>query len=188
MLACANGATTQADSGAPEDAATGDVLSLPLDASSDATDASIDAYDAGCDPDGALGGVGLPEGTTASATTSYETNTPDLAIDGDPSTYWNAGATTGSLTLTFPSPQTFSGVKLDVTALPACAETYAITGFQNDVPIAIGQSTQNVPQGSTVLQTIGVTIGTYDAIEIDVSSTQSWVAIGDVALVTEACP
>ncbi len=186
--ACANSASPSSDSGAPPSDAhvNVDVLTIPIDTG--ASDASLDVFDAGCDPDCALGGIGLPAGTTATATTSYQTSTPDLAVDGDPSTYWNAGDVTGSLTITFPSPQTFDAIRIEAIALPISNETYAITGFQDAVPIAIGQSTQSVPQGSTVLAPIGVTIGTYDAIEIDVTSDASWVAIGEVALVTQACP
>jgi hypothetical protein len=187
LAACANApATIDAGTPKPDAEQAAEVVTLPLD--SGMGDASDAAFDAGCAADAALGGVGLPTGTTASATTTYDPDTPDLVVDGDPNTYWNAGAVTGSLTITFPSPQTFTGVRLAVTALPACDETYAITGFQDAVPISIGQSTESVAEGTTILPTIGVTIGTYDAIRIDVTSTASWVAIGEVGLVTAECP
>ena len=187
--ACANGTHIESDSGTPPDSSTNDALILPLDASKDVAlaDAGVDAFDAGC-VDAALGGIGMPAGSTATATSSYDVNTPDLTIDGDITTYWNSGGTTGSLTITFPAAQTFDAVRISVTALPTCDETYTITGFQDANPVLIGSSTQSAVEGGSILQPIAVTAGTYEAIRIDVSSTQSWVAISEVALVTPYCP
>jgi hypothetical protein len=183
LTACANATTIgQDDASSLVDTGVNEVLTLPLDA-------AVEAFvDAGCAHDGALGGVGMPTGSIASATTTYAPDTPGLAVDGDLTTYWNAGDVTGSLTIAFPSPQTFDAIRMGVTALPTSDETYAITGFQNGVPIQIGQSTQSAPEGGGILAPIGVTIGTYDSIRIDVTSTASWVAITDVALVTPSCP
>jgi len=186
LTCCANGAVVIGDDGGQLDSGgSQDVTTLPVDSGKDA---AIDVFDAGCVPDGALGGIGIPAGSTASATTSYSTNTPDQAIDGDLGTYWNAGGTTGSLTITFPSPQTFDAVRLGVTALPTSDETYTISGMHDATQSQIGQSTQSAPQGGSVLSPIPVTSGTYDGLVIDVTSTQSWVAITDVSLVTSYCP
>lgn len=188
VMGCANGQVVDDDSGAPpEDVHVNEVVTLP-EAGGDAKDASIDVFDAGCTPDAALGGIGLPAGTTATATTSYDVNTPDLAVDGNLGTYWNAGDLTGSLTITFSSAQTFDAVRIRATALPTSDETYTLTGYQDAVQVQIGQSTQSVAQGSSVLAPIAVTAATYDAIRIDVTSTQSWVAITEVGLVTPSCP
>ncbi len=189
FFGCANGGNVLDDGGGPppSDAHQNDVLVLP-EAGGDAQDASVDVFDAGCEPDAALGGIGLPAGTTATATTSYDVNTPDQAVDGNLSTYWNAGATTGSITITFPSGQTFDAVRIGATALPTSDETYTITGYQDQVQVQIGQSTETAQQGSSILAPIAVTPATYDAIRIDITSTQSWVAITDVALVTQLCP
>src|SRR5512143_3638290 len=79
--ACATGTILQEDSGAPPDAGPWDsgkdVVVLPLDGPSevDAFDAAVDHFDAGCAIDASLGGIGVPAGSTATATTSYSTNT-----------------------------------------------------------------------------------------------------------------
>ncbi len=185
LQACATGKILDSDGG-PTDAggqdASIEVSILPLDG------AVLDVFDAGCAKDASLGGVGVPAGSTASATTSYSTSTPNLAIDGDTTTYWNAGATTGSLTVTFPSATTFDGVHLECAALPASSETFTITGYQSGTPAQIGTSTQTVAQGVSALAPISVTAGAYDAIKIDVTSSQSWVAIAEVSLLTTYCP
>src|SRR2546427_8914214 len=66
---------------------------------SGAMDSGVDAFDAGCSTaDAGLGGIGIPMGTTASASASWQTSTPDKSIDGDMGTGWNAGGYSGSLT------------------------------------------------------------------------------------------
>jgi len=45
-----------------------------------------------------------------------------------------------------------------------------------------------VPQGVSVLAPINVTPGAYDAIRIDTSSQQSWIAIVEVSILTPECP
>lgn len=179
---CANGGILLGDDAAPpEDAATNDVLVLPLDA-------AIDTFDAGCAHDAALGGIGLPAGTTASATTTYASNVASLAIDGDEGTYWNAGDFTGSITVTFPSPTTVGGVHLYVTALPTTAETYTIYGIQVQTATQIAQSTQDAQQGGGALADIPVPSQPYDGIRIDVLGNASWVAIDEIAFTTVYCP
>ena len=186
VAACANGSTTGDDAAAPADSGnSADVTKLPLgDASADAT---VDVFDAGC-TDAALGGVALPSGTTATATTAYAPTTAAMAIDGDVNTYWNAGDFTGSITVMFPSPTTVDGVKLYVSALPTTSETYAISGIKDDVTSPLAQSTQTANQGGGALQTIAIPSALYDGIRIDVQGNQSWVAINEIAFATTYCP
>jgi hypothetical protein len=196
--ACATGSILGDDAGvdaAPAQDAAKDSVVLPLDGSSDgpgnadAEDAPIDVFDAGCAPaDAGLGGIGIPSGSSSSATTTYSTNTADLAIDGNLGSYWNAGDVTGSLTLTLPSAQSITGVRIEAVASPASSETYTITGYQGGTPFVIATSNQSVPQGATALPTIPVTPGAYESIRIDVTSSPSWVAIAEVSLVTAYCP
>lgn len=186
---CANsGILVGDDDAAPAQDGGGDVFQLPLDAGSDASDAAIDVFDAGCAKDAALGGIGVPAGSTASATTTYASQTPDLAVDGDEGTYWNSGGFAGSITVKFPAPVTFDGVKLFVSALPTTSETYTVYGIQDANVNPLAQSTQTAQQSGGALQTIAIPNDAYDGIRIDVDGNQSWVAINEIALVTAYCP
>jgi hypothetical protein len=190
LLACANGSVVGDDGGTPSDGGSPpeDVTTIPLDAGKDALDAAIDVFDAGCATDGALGGIGVPAGATATATSSTSTDLPSQAIDGDQSTYWNAGGFTGSITVAFASPVTIDGVHLWVTALPTTSETYTVFGIQDANTTQLAQSTQTAQQGGGALQTIAIPNAAYDAIRVDVVGNQSWVAIVEMAFTTTSCP
>jgi len=152
-------------------------------------DTGVDAFDAGCSTsDAGLGGIGVPMGTTASATTSWQTSTPDKAIDGDLGTGWNAGGYSGSLTIAFPKSQVMNGVRLATAASPASQETWTIFGYQNNTPQMIGQGTMTAPQGVAVLAPINVQVGSYDQIRIDVTAQSSWASIVEVSILTPNCP
>lgn len=189
LAACAGSGIVGDDDASPptRDGATTDALVLPIDASPDA-DASPEAYDAGCAQDGPLGGIGVPPGSVASATTTYDTDAPSLAIDGDEGTYWNAGGPSGSLTVTFPAPVTFDGVRLYVVAVPSTSETFTVYGIQDDVTIELAQSTANVQQGGFEVPVIAVPNAAYDGVRIDIDGGQSWAALAEITLVTTACP
>jgi hypothetical protein len=183
--ACANAPATGDDAAAPIDSGPPDVTKLPIDAASDVIVA--DVFDAGCAQDAALGGIRMPAGSNASATTSYQ-STAAMAIDGDEGTYWNAGDFTGSITVMFASPQTFDGVKLFVSALPATSETYTVFGIQDEQTSQLAQSTQTANEGGGALATIAVPNAAYDGIRVDVQGNASWVAINEIALATTYCP
>lgn len=137
-----------------------------------------------------LGGIGIPMGSVATADRSYGAQTPDLAIDGRGDTLWNSGKSSGSLRITFPVPQTITGIRLGATASPASSETYAVYGYSSTLPVTgalIGTLTANV-NGDTLVPPISVTPGTYSAILITVDTSSSWVAVLDVSLLTTACP
>ncbi len=183
--ACANAPATGDDASAPLDSGPPpDVTKLPLDA---ASDVNADVFDAGCAQDAELGGMGMPAGSNASATTSYQ-STAAMAIDGDEGTYWNAGDFTGSITVMFASPQTFDGVKLFVSALPATSETYTVFGIQDQQTSQLALSTQTANEGGGALATIAVPNAAYDGIRVDVQGNASWVAINEIALATTYCP
>ena len=185
--ACANSPTTGDDASAPIDSGPlPDVTKLPLDASGDV---AVDNYvfDAGCTPDAALAGIGMPAGSTATASGSYN-SAPTDAIDGNLGTVWNSGGFTGSITIKFTSPITFDGVKLYVNALPTTSETYTIFGIQDVQTTQIAQSTQTATQGGNALTTIAVPNAAYDGIRLDVQGNASWVAINEIGLATTYCP
>lgn len=192
---CANG-LVDADAGGDDSGASGnkDVVTLdaPVVADTGPADSGVPDVqppDAGCPPsDAGLGGIGVPIGTTATATGSYQTNTPNLAVDGDPSTYWNAGGFTGSLTIAFPSAIGLNGVRLIATANPAATETYTVYGIVGGTPNVIGSGTRSVPAGFALLAPIALAQGTYDGLRIDVSSQGSWAAIAEVSVLTAQCP
>jgi hypothetical protein len=196
LVGCAAGRVEPASDADIEPADTGtDRGGVMLDGGTgDANDASVmdsgvDAFDAGCSTaDAGLGGIGIPMGTTASATSTYSTDTPDHAIDGDLGTGWNAGGFSGSLTITFPSAQSMNGVRLAAAASPGSSETYNVYGIQSSTPTLIGAATLNVPQGVSVLAPISVQVGSYDAIRIDVTAQSSWAAIIEVSVLTPNCP
>jgi hypothetical protein len=189
LAACANATQTGDDAGQDgsnfgDSGAPPDVVKIPLDASADV---AIDVFDAGCAQDAALGGIGMPAGSTASAPGSYN-STPAMVIDGDLGTVWNSGGFTGSITITFASPVTFDGVTLYVNALPTTSETYTVFGIQDVQTTQLAQSTQTAPQGGAALQTIAVANAAYDGLRIDVQGNASWVAINEIALATTYCP
>ena len=181
--ACANSPTTGDDASAPIDAgALPDVTKLPLDGAADTY-----VFDAGCAQDAALAGIGVPAGSSATASGSYN-STPADAIDGNLGTVWNSGGFTGSITITFASPVTLDGVKLYVDALPTTSETYTVFGIQDQQTTELAQSTQTASQNGNALQTIAVPNAAYDGIRIDVQGNASWVAINEIAFATTYCP
>jgi len=182
--ACANAPTTGDDASTPFDSGPlPDVTKLPVDSGADA-DAYV--FDAGCTPDAALGGIGVPAGSNATASGSYN-STPTDAVDGTLGTVWNAGGFTGTITIMFASPVTLDGVKIYANALPTTTETYTIFGIQDQQTTQLAQSTQNVDQGSQ-LATIAVPSAAYDGIRLDVQGNASWVAINEIGFATTYCP
>ncbi len=162
--------------------------SAPTDASVDASDSATPPVDAGRCAVSALGGIGIPTGSVATANRSYLSNTPNLAIDGKPDTYWNSGKFDGSLRITFPAPQPLTGVRISAGATPASSETYQVYGYQGAIGTFIGSLTTTVSTSPGPLPPIALTAGTYDAIVISVDSVSSWVAVVDVSILTAACP
>lgn len=197
VVGCANGRLEVPDAADPEDAAAdraahdATFLDAPSDTQPGADAGAPDTQppDAGCPQgDAGLGGIGVPNGTTATATASYQANTPDLFVDGNPGTYWNAGGYTGSITVAFPKAVTLDGVRFLTVASPQATETYTVYGITGGNPTNIGTATVSVPAGLGLAAPIAVTLGTYDAIRVDVSSQGSWAALAELSLLTPQCP
>ncbi len=126
-------------------------------------------------------------GTVATASTSLAADaTPDKAIDGDTTTRWNAGTSTGWITLTFPTPVAISGVRLHVHGVPETAETYTVTGPSSTTAIGF-QMADVPPQPGVVLPDILVTPGSYSSITITVDGGAAWVAIDAIWILPFAC-
>jgi hypothetical protein len=184
--ACATSPTSGDDASTPIDSGQPDITKLPVDSGKDVTTAP-DVFDAGCATDAALGGVGVPAGSTASASGSYN-STPADAIDGNLGTVWNSGGFTGTITVSFPTPQTLDGVKLYMNALPTTDETLTVYGIQDVQTTQLVQSTQNVSSNGTTLTTISIPNAAYDGIRIDFQGNASWVAVNEIAFATTYCP
>jgi hypothetical protein len=143
--------------------------------------------DAGCVP--TQGGIHVPMGTMASGVSCCSWP-PSNAIDDNTVTWWDSGGYSGSLTLTFPSPQTIKSVHLVAESWPASTEQYTIYGLVGNTPTMIGSSSQSINADATptVLMPIAVTPGSYDGLRFDVSSDKSWIGINEVTLGTASCP
>jgi hypothetical protein len=135
-----------------------------------------------------LGGTGIPAGTVPSASASYAPSLPIHAIDGDLSTGWNSGSSSGWLRLEFPAPTYLTGVRILAMATPSTNETYTINADLLTSPI--GSATRLVYSGTagTILDPIVVTPGTYSSLTITINGGSSWVEIGEISLITPTCP
>jgi hypothetical protein len=184
---------TGPDATAPDAAA---IDATAIDAATDsargiAPDGRSEAGISCTNSDAGLAGIGIPPGTTATASGTFSPNTPDLAIDGTIATGWNAGAFTGWIQLTFPAPLAFNGIQLVADAAPTAMETYTLTGFQGNTAVPLGSWTDTVLGScncTVLLPPMLVAAGTYDAIRIDVQGNQSWVAINEISILTMDCP
>jgi hypothetical protein len=136
---------------------------------------------------GDLAGIGVPVGTVATASTFLAADaTADKAIDGDTTTRWNAGDFTGWITLTFPAPVAFSGLRLHVHGSPETTESYTVTSSSSAT--ALASATADVtPQPGLVLPDILVPAGSYSDITITVDGGAAWVAIDAIWLLPFAC-
>jgi hypothetical protein len=177
------------DAAVPEDAS---VDVSPNDVGIDvAMDVSTDAPMIPCATSNfGMGGIDIPAGTIATATASATGSPPSLAVDGDITTAWTAPSMSGAITLTFPSPVTFDGIRFAASAGPPDDVTYSITGVVSGFSSQIGMATIYVPQPeiATILQPISVTPGTYSAVTIAGTASSTWISINEIALITASCP
>jgi hypothetical protein len=136
-----------------------------------------------------LGGIGIPAGTVATANaSSTPSSTPDLAIDGDMTTTWSSGASSGWLKLQFPKPTAITAVQIVAGSKPTDKVTYTIT---SDSQATIGSGTREVISGlayGSMLDPISVSPGTYSSITITVNGSVSWVQIVELSLMNDECP
>ena len=146
---------------------------------------AIDGQNAGAAVNLNFVGTISPPTVNVTASSSYGSNTPNLAFDGNPATSWSAGAWSGTITAQFPSPIRFAGVLLSVGASPTTAETYTIYGSNDGSTFTqLAQSTQTVVQGSiNTLAPITFTATTAQYLRISVNGGSSWVGINEVQLI-----
>jgi hypothetical protein len=168
------GAAGAADAGA-------DAGGVAIDAGTHATDAGCQGVD--------LPGIGVPDGTVATASTSLDsTHGPAAAIDGDLTTDWTPGTETGWITLTFPSPVMISAVRIHSDALPETSEMFSVSTSTSTVPL--GSATYSVPLWpGSVLPDIQVTPGMYSNITLTINGGASWASVIQLwLLAAPACP
>lgn len=159
------------------------------DAGSDATGASESG--SGClISDAGIGGIAVPVGTVATASGYYSTDTPNLAIDGNIATGWNAGGYTGWIELTFPAPVTLDGIQLAVAPSPTATETFTVTGFEGSTSLSIGSWTETIEGniGPVVVPPMVFAASAYDAIRIEINGGASWVTANEISVLTPRCP
>jgi len=160
----------------------------PTDTAPDTSDTTGDGSgDAGCLA-WSLGGIGVPAGTTATASATYSTFAPSNAIDGNLATLWNAPGPTASLTLHFLKPQAITGIRMAATSSPATMESYTVTASGRPTTIGSGTLMVNGLTPVTIEPAIDVTPGTYSGITIAVNGMASWAVINEVSLLTTTCP
>jgi hypothetical protein len=125
-----------------------------------------------------MNGFSPPGATTGSPAPSF--GSIANLFDGDTCTGWNAGTQNVTLTLTFPTPQTFSQVQVANAATPTTDETYTFYGSVGGNWMQIGSHTYAVgPAGAQA--PVSVTAGTYDGLRMAVTG-GSFVLIYEVTL------
>ncbi|NEW09500.1 hypothetical protein GK047_26545 [Paenibacillus sp. SYP-B3998] len=132
-------------------------------------------------------GEAVPSGTVVTGE-SYSGSPATNAIDGDLTTYWNSGSSSGTIQLNFTSPTPISGVQIAANAFPETSEVYTIYGLSNDKWTRISPPTTlsvkwNSQYKPTILDPISVTPGFYSGIKIQVNAAgYSWVAISEISI------
>jgi hypothetical protein len=135
-----------------------------------------------------LGGIGVPAGSRATASATFEPYGPENTIDGDILTLWNSASPTGSITLELSRPVSITGIRLAADASPPSDVTYTVLLG----PTEIGRATFRVAGSSSmpmVLPVLPVTPGSYARLTITVDTgSVSWAEITEVSLITPECP
>jgi hypothetical protein len=169
--------------------ATGDANGALPDAPSDTSDATPDSSSLEC-PTWALGGIGVPPGTVATASATYMTSVPADAIAGSLSlsTNWCPGSNAGWLNLKFPAPLSITGIRLAANSDPPTSETYSFAEGSSMTPIGTATEMVNGNTALTIEPAIPLKPGSYSSITITVNGGASWVGINGVSLLTSACP
>jgi hypothetical protein len=134
---------------------------------------------ASCSNGSVMIGFSPPPGTVGSPAPAFGSATN--VFDGDVCSGWNTGTQSGTLTLMFPSPITFSRVQVANGATPTTNEPYTFYGLTGGNWIQIGSATYAVgpygPQNPT-----NVTPGTYDGLQLAVGTSGSSILILEVTL------
>lgn len=180
----------------------GDEVVNTNDANAPPTDTSIDTYRApydGAQYDGPRDAIfavedtaptappkicDTPAGTTVTASGAYM-SAPEMTVDRNLGTAWNAGDYLGWLRVKFPAPIFVDRVRIAAHAAPDCNIVYTIHAASK-----IGEGTRAVTGSGTWLEPIAIAPGTYGELLIDVPRADSWIAINEVRVFdsTGACP
>lgn len=126
-----------------------------------------------------MSGCQIPGGATATANSSYDSQTPNLAIDGNLTTSWSAGATSGTLTVTFPHGVPMAGLYVDTQASPASSQTYTVSVLDNAQWVSEGTTTVSVGTSPGVVF-LPLPAGTFDGVSLQVSDPSSWILIYEI--------
>ncbi|UHA73844.1 discoidin domain-containing protein [Paenibacillus sp. 481] len=146
---------------------------------------------------GNMQGTAIPKGSVSSGT-FYGGHRTEAAIDGDASTYWNAGNTTGTIQVTFPSSINITKIQLASVASGKSNVSYTFYGLKNGEWAAISSKiTASVitgidpsspgtidPTKVDLFEPVAVTPGDYDGIKIDIAASNSWAAISEITLIS----
>ncbi len=106
---------------------------------------------------------------------------PGNAIDGNLTTAWAAGSTSGTLTVTYPSGVPMTGLYVNTSACPASSESYTVSVLDNGQWISEGTTTESIGT-SQATYFIPLPAGTYDGVRLAVDSNSSWVQIYEVTV------
>lgn len=124
----------------------------------------------------------LPTGSVATAAKVHPTSLAKNAIDGNVATWWNAGDSTGSITITFPKPIVFDRVQVMADANPSQDEKYTIEEVSY---------TRSVPLVTASLEAFSVPRRERSSITISISTLgapSSLVSIAEVLVFDSSCP
>ena len=117
---------------------------------------------------------GVPTGTKASSATVDGANVPANAIDGKNGTSCSSGKATGLLTLTFPKPTKFDRARIRARGLfGSPTATFTLTGKSGGKSVPIGTVKAATTLGGAWLPEVKLLPGTWDALDVAVSSSTS---------------
>ena len=131
-----------------------------------------------CMPVAEMSGCQISGSATASSSENA-LQTPNLAIDGNITTYWNAGATSGTITVTFASGVSMKGLYVNTVASPASSESYTVSVLHNGQWVSEGTTTESIGV-SQAQYFIPLPAGTYDGVRLAVGSSSNWVQIYEI--------
>lgn len=130
-----------------------------------------------------------PDGTVASASSTYGGKTPDKAIDSNLESFWNSNGYQGTLEMKFPEEIHLDFVQLAASAMPRANISYKLYGLQSNSWVDIsGNATRSVEnylnKTYTILDPFTVTPGKYSGIRIECTGSGTWIAINEITVGT----
>lgn len=148
----------------------------------DSSPPPADAADASTDCE-----LPFPDGTQINASLSKPIQPPELAVDGDLATAWNAGASSAQIWFTLPEPLALSAVSLHVTASPSSQAAYLVSALQGGVWSEVGRREAFLADRQVTLVEIDLPEQPYQVIRIDANIDPSHAAIYEIRLLGD-CP